>query len=586
MDMTYRVEIPEEKDGVRITWEAIRRETGITDIHIRMTGKEKRIFPQMTLKVMVPAWEIHYLWTPKIHLIKALNLDWFMNLKKTNGFTGAPVVSLIGNGDANRATFAVSDTLHTMGLFAFPVEETGEYAFQVDLFEEEYEGEAYEVTFRLDNREVPYDQSLADTALWWEKSEGNRPAFVPAAAREPMYSTWYSFHQRVCEEELILQCRLCGKYGLKTILLDDGWQTDDNNRGYAYCGDWEPAPGKIRDMRSFVDKVHELGMKVMTWYSVPFIGEKSRNFEKYRDMVIDAVNDREWYVLDPRYPQVREFLISTYENALRDYDFDGFKLDFVDEFVVTPFSGKKEDDRRDFQSFSEAADYLMKECIRRLKEIKPDILLEFRQTYNGPRMRSYGNIFRAVDCPFDDVENHLRVTDIRLLAGSSAVHSDMLMWHPKDSVESAALQMIQILFSVPQISMRLEMLSLGHKCMLKFYLGLWRHYRNAFISGSFHPHNPKAGYPVVRGVWENQMVCTYHSVELIRLEKLYDEMVFVNGTDQEDLCVWNPCGEKEYQRFVYDCMGREVQRDTVVLGKGLAHYRVPGSGVIILKIKN
>ncbi|MDC7290678.1 alpha-galactosidase [Blautia schinkii] len=583
MEMIYRVEIPEEKEGISISWEACEREKGITDILVRMKCEESQVFPKMTFKVIVPAWEIHYLWTPKIHLIKALNLDWFMNLKKTNGFTGAPVISLIGNGEGNRATFAVSDTLHAAGLFAWPLEETGEYSFQADLFEEEYRGTEYEVTFRLDTREVPYYESLRDTALWWEEDARNTPAFVPAAAKEPMYSTWYSFHQRVSQEELLLQCRLSGEYGLKTILLDDGWQTDDNNRGYAYCGDWQPAPGKIADMRGFVDQVHELGMKVMTWYSVPFIGEKSANYGKYKDMVIDAVNDREWYVLDPRYPEVREFLITTYENALRDFDLDGFKLDFVDEFVVTPFSGREVDERRDFRSFSEAADFLMKECIRRLKAIKPDILLEFRQTYNGPLMRSYGNIFRAVDCPFDDVENHLRVTDVRLLAGSSAVHSDMLMWHPGDSVESAALQMIQILFSVPQISVRLETLSESHKSMLKFYCGLWEHYKDAFLNGSFRPNHPKTGYSVILGEWERQMVCTYHSAEVIRLQKAYDEMVFVNGTDGENLCIWNECGEKEYRIYVYDCMGNKVQKCTVTFGNGLQHYSVPGSGVVIFK---
>ncbi len=75
----------------------------------------------------------------------------------------------------------------------------------------------------------------------------------------------------------------------------------------------------------------------------------------------------------------------------------------------------------------------MKDCMARLKSHKADIMLEFRQTYNGPRMRSFGNIFRAVDCPFDDAENHVRVTDLRLIAGESAVHSDMLMWDREDT---------------------------------------------------------------------------------------------------------------------------------------------------------
>lgn len=169
-------------------------------------------------------------------------------------------------------------------------------------------------------------------------------------------------------------------------------------------------------------------------------------------------------------PGVCEFLITAYERAPLDWDLDGFKLDFLDEFAVTPFSGKAVDDRRDYASLTEAVDRLMKDCMARLKGHKESILLEFRQTYNGFRMRSFGNIFRAVDRPLDAMENHVRTTDVRLIAGKSAVHSDMLMWDKEDTVESAAMQFSQIMFSVPQMSMRLKELSRPHKEMLSYYL--------------------------------------------------------------------------------------------------------------------
>ena len=35
----------------------------------------------------------------------------------------------------------------------------------------------------------------------------------------------------------------------------------------------------------------------------------------------------------------------------------------------------------------------------RLTKIKTDVLIEFRQSYIGPLMRKYGNLFRAGDCP-------------------------------------------------------------------------------------------------------------------------------------------------------------------------------------------
>lgn len=150
-------------------------------------------------------------------------------------------------------------------------------------------------------------------------------------------------------------------------------------------------------------------------------------------------------------------------------------------------------------------------------------------------MRSFGNIFRAVDCPFDDVENHVRVTDIRLIAGGSAVHSDMLMWDQKDTAESVAMQISQILFSVPQISKKLEELTKEHRRMVSYYCGLWKKYKKAFLVGSFEPLNPQCRYNVVTGCAEDRLDCTYHSRELVSVTYPAKEMIFDNGSGAEGL---------------------------------------------------
>lgn len=580
----YKLIMPKAQTGVEISCtEEEKNDIFFLHLHLK---KNIDCFPEMKFKITVPSSEVHYLWNPKIHLIKALNPDWFQGLKKTNGYTGAPVQCLIGSDNENRVCLAISDTLNTFVYSVVPVEETGEYSFEIDMFTEDSTKQGtYDVVLRLDMRTMPYYEILKETVRWWEQWEQNKPAKVPELAKQPMYSTWYSFHQNVEEEVLIEQCRMSAAYGCHCLLLDDGWQTEDNSRGYAYCGDWKNAPSKIKDMEQFVKRVHELGMKVIPWYSVPFIGVHSQNFARFQDMLIDPENDRGWHVLDPRYKEVREFIIGTYEQALDDWDIDGFKLDFVDEFVVTPFTGNEADKRRDFHSFAAAADCLMKDCIRRLKAKKPGILLEFRQTYNGPLMRSYGNIFRAVDCPFDDLENHVRVTDIRLLAGNSAVHSDMLMWHPEASAESAALQVIQIMFSVPQISMRLETLSREHQEMLRFYMGLWSQYRGALVNGTFEPLNPSCRYNIVKGCTEKQFACTYHSSEVISLEQEFSDMVFINGTGKEGLYLQYEGCEKVYNVRICDCRGRVTSENQMMLTKGLHTYPVPKSGAVFFREK-
>ena len=76
----------------------------------------------------------------------------------------------------------------------------------------------------------------------------------------------------------------------------------------AYTGDWEPAPEKVPDMRAHVDRVHAQGMKFLLWYSVPFIGLHSRAWHRFSGMLLEEIERLGAGVLDPRFPEVREFL--------------------------------------------------------------------------------------------------------------------------------------------------------------------------------------------------------------------------------------------------------------------------------------
>ena len=124
----------------------------------------------------------------------------------------------------------------------------------------------------------------------------------------PMDSLWYSFHQMLSVEEIINECKLSKEMGMETVIIDDGWQTDDNNRGYAYCGDWELAESKVGDMKTMVDEIHKIGMKVMLWFSVPFVGEKSKIFDRFKGMYLYHDSRLGTAVLDPRYKEVRDYL--------------------------------------------------------------------------------------------------------------------------------------------------------------------------------------------------------------------------------------------------------------------------------------
>jgi alpha-galactosidase len=277
---------------------------------------------------------------------------------------------------------------------------------------------------------------------------------------------------------------------------------------------------------------------------------------------------------------VREFLIETYESALREWDLDGFKLDFVDSFGTSQQTGEG----RDHDGVPEAVDTLLEDTIVRLRRIKPDVMVEFRQGYVGPQMRKYGNMFRAMDCPNDAVENRMHTLDIRLLGGDTATHSDMLMWHAEDPVESAALQLVNIIFSVPQISVLLDRIPPEHVEMLHFWLGLWREHRDVLLDGVLEPLHPEANYPVVLARTESKLIAaSYENAVVPLVGEIPPTLLVVNGTLEEGVVLQleNDQGKRSVE--VRDCRGRVKSNDTIGLGAGLLGIDIPPAGVALMK---
>ena len=131
----------------------------------------------------------------------------------------------------------------------------------------------------------------------------------------------------------------------------------------------------------------------------------------------------------------------------------------------------------DCSCLQEALNKLLEKTMKKLKHIKPDILIEFRQRYIGPAIRQYGNMLRVCDCPNSGLSNRVGVVDLRLLSGSTAVHSDPVMWHRDEKPEIATLQMIACLFATLQFSVRLDTLSEGQKQMVQNYLTFMKEHK-------------------------------------------------------------------------------------------------------------
>ena len=457
-------------------------------------------------------------------------------------YSQAPVLAYFSDSNENRGVIACSEALRRVNFRMGVHEPSATSCYWAELFSEpEAPLGSYKVSFRLDFRPIFYADAIRGAFAWFGTMPAYRPAAVPAAAFDPLYSFWYSYHQGVNTANVEKECAAAVPYGMKTAIIDDGWQTDDNSGRYAYCGDWEVSTNRFADFPGHIKKVQEMGMKYMIWYSVPYVGFKSKNFAKFKGKYLYEDHGMLAAVLDPRFPEVREFLIGKYEQAVRDWGVDGLKLDFIDSFGFRGADPAVKEDYagRDIKSLPEAIDRLMTDVNKRLAAIKPGVLIEFRQSYIGPAILKYGNMLRAADCPMDVLSNRIRTLDLRLSCGPAAVHSDMLMWNMDESPEAASKQFWNILFSVPQISVRLEEISAAHRAKLREMLDFWLAHRETIMKGELRPMRPDLNYPTVYAYGKDeQVVAVYDPAMVVEVDRSRGPIVYiVNATDAKTLVV-------------------------------------------------
>lgn len=457
-----------------------------------------------------------------------------------------PLYEYFDDNNKNCLTIACSEVLRKVDVVRGVMEEGCAICSELRFFgESEAPTKHYETKIMLDKRPVFWSESIREASDWMAQVNGYEAFPVNDSAFEPLYSSWYQFHQDVNAEAIEQECRIAADLGMKTVILDDGWQTSDGNRGYAFCGDWKPTPKKFPDMASHVAAVQKLGMKYMIWYSVPYVGFNSEAYAKFKGKYLYNEYGMGCSVLDPRFPEVREHLVNLYVNALKDWNLDGFKLDFIDSFrfhgedpaVKENYAG------RDIMNLSEAVDVLMKEVSSALKAIKPDVLIEFRQQYIGPAIRQYGNMLRAADCPGNAKDNRMRIASLRLTSGSAAVHSDMLEWNISETPENVGRAIINSIFGVVQYSTMLRTIPQEQLDVMRKWMKFASDHRETLLKSEFRPHHPELGYPVIEAESDKELIiAVYQDNAVIDVPRRGKSVYILNASGSDSIVV--RCGKK------------------------------------------
>jgi len=560
-------------------------EQGLYDVVLRLESDTEAQPPDIELAWGLPFIDLHHKWNPECMQNRALDVgNGTMNFVTSRANRQAPVYCLYNLEGVNACTFALSDAVHDSRLGGtwsggniYGCKATISGA-KIDPTRE------YTVTLRLDFRRLPYHRCVQDVVRWWEDMPEYTPCPVPDAARLPLLSSWYAYVMDLDRDDLFKQCELARDMSMGVVILDDGWQTEVLEHGYANNGDWEVSTKKFPDLAGYVKQVQGLGMKFMVWFSVPFVGVDSKAYHTMRQYLMPGRDDAKWWGLDPRFPEARKYLADTYENFVTAYGVDGLKLDFIGSIGGRPQDETTRQPGHDTASIGVGVCRLLDDVTDRLRRINPDILIEFRQGYIGPAMRKHGNMLRAVDCPNSVGDNRVRTLDVRLTAGRTAVHSDPITWHDDDPNQSAAMQLIHALFSVPQVSMKVSELNAGHTRMLRSYLRFWRTHRELLLEGELEPLYPHLLYPLVIASNQTHRLAAFYSpMPLVCPAVQQDTLILVNGTYQSQLIIDARQDLGRFSLRTVDCLGDAKQHDDTRLTEGLHRVPVPPAGHAILE---
>jgi alpha-galactosidase len=574
-----------ERNGWNVKFSREKSADGVEYAVVEMNRKTPDAPAAFDLSFNFPKRDIVGMWRPDA-TVSGFPMYWNIhNLPTIREFSFTyflPLLSCMGSGGQNRVTFAVSESSEPVLVKGGIREENNCLYFSFHLYDRKIsERTNFIAKLRIDTRDVFWSDAVIEASQWMTDSSGKEIANVPDDAFEPLYSTWYNFHQDVYQDEIERECALASKMGMKTIIVDDGWQTDDTNRGYAYCGDWKISTKRFPDFKAHVKRVQAMGMKYMLWYSVPFVGDASDVKKRFRGKFLRHDKVLKTNVLDPRFPDVREYLISIYENAVREWDIDGLKLDFIARFKGPSIPKGKSLNGRDYRSVTKATERLLSDIYKRLSAIKKDILIEYRQPYVGPSIRSGANMLRVGDCPADMQVNRLGIVNLRLTSGKTAVHSDMLEWHPTDTPEAAAKNVLSVIFSTVQYSMKLANLDKRHVDMIAHWSRFGKEHMEALQRGRFRAYHPELAYPLLEGEGKRERIFGVYASEIAVKTGTLDKKVFVlNSTDATSLVVEIPSSAKVVS---YDTYGRKVESKDFVAG--IYRMSVPASGYLEITAK-
>ena len=418
-----------------------------------------------TISFSFPVVDIHAYWVSSLTAPSEC-IPWVIN-EESAFQQGMPFIAFINSAGINQISVGLIDLFCDLKISAKMNQETCSYDITLSL-KSEKPLPCFSIS--LDFRKQNWQKSVKA----WRELQNQKEQSFPTAVWDPVYCTWYVVHGAVTEEWCDRTAQEAKKLGFGTFILDDGWCYPDMKRvspekiisWYEKVGDWIFDKSKFPDAAAHIKRVQALGLKYMVWIAPYLIGDHSEMYQKLKSIKGSLYGDylEGYYKLDTRNKTACEMLLNQVEKLMPVYGIDGLKIDFLDQ-IYPDQENPRSNNCQDFTA----------EITRRIRQHKPEALIEFRQAYTTPQMLSYGTQFRARDCPFDFLLNFRRIAQIRIALGDGIpVHADPAYWPSTELSVNIARHFIAMMAGVPMLSIDLESLSAENKRIISFWISFYR----------------------------------------------------------------------------------------------------------------
>jgi alpha-galactosidase len=224
--------------------------------------------------------------------------------------------------------------------------------------------------------------------------------------------------------------------GIKWATLDAGW--------FRARGDWDPRSDTFPDdsMRKVVKTFHDAGIRMTIWW-IPIVTEDGRgkdilNHRSYQ-MTKVVKEHPDWLILDkdgkparatadlaalcPAVPEVQQYYKQLTEKFIRDWDFDGHKLDF--SYTVPACYNPKHHHKSPNDSIAAVGD-VYKVILETTRALKPESVTQACPCGTPPSLAWLPYIDQAVTAdPVGSRQVRLRTKMYKALLGpEAAVYGD------------------------------------------------------------------------------------------------------------------------------------------------------------------